>query len=218
MNLRSTCGVILAAALLLGGCSTIGRWFTKAPAATVKTPSIAVQQSGDVAVPAAATVTSTKQELPIPPGSTVEIKVTPPAKVEATAKPVVLTSTTTTETVKGVQSFTPPNPPTATELAKASGVKWFYIAGVVSGILALLFLWQAHPINAVICGGGAVALPMIGNLVGSEAALRTALVVGAASVALFCAWLLLRKYHPEYKAAVEKKLSSLSTTSTQPKS
>jgi hypothetical protein len=205
----------LLAGLLLAGCSSgslLSRWVSKSPMATIRTPAVSISQTGDAAVPAAVTSTTSTQAVTVPPGATVEIRITPPVRVDPAALPSTVTATTHTEVVTAPQAFTPaasPKPPTAAEEAQAAGIRWFYIGGVVCALAAVACLILKHPVNAGICGIGAVAVPLVGAFFGNENAVRIALAVVGVSGGIWIAWLCLRKWHPEYQAAIKAKADQI---------
>lgn len=213
---------------LLPACSL--PW-SKSPRQTVKTPSGAtITQSGDAKVPGNVTTSTTAAEIPLPAGTTIRLAPNPSPELnqapggavaapQSPAKPLppleivlpaasTLRASTTTETVNGPEAH---GPPTAGEIAKAAGLKWFYIGGVVCFLAALWFLKTGHPVNAGVCALGALGLPTLGNVLGSEWAVRLGIAVVCASAALLAAWFLLRKYHPEYLAELKAKAGQLKT-------
>jgi hypothetical protein len=212
----------------LPGCSL--PW-SKSPRQTVKTASGAlITQTGDAKVPGNVSTVTTAAEIPLPAGTTIRLAgdaapqlsqapggaaATPqsPARPAAPLEivlpaPSVLRASTTAETVNGPEAH---GPPTAGEVAKAAGLKWFYIGGVVCFLAALWFLKSGHPVNAGVCALGALGLPTLGNVLGSEWAVRLGIGVAVASAALLAAWFLLRKYHPEYVAELKAKADQLKT-------
>lgn len=143
--------LLLVVTVCLSACVSPLSWFSKAKA-VVTTPKASIHQSGDVAVPAQTTVTTTKTEAPIPPGSRITIE-TPPTASNV-AIPTLVTSTIT-ERATGPTSFTPSAPPTAVQLADANAKLWFWI-GLCIGVAAALF-GLVRDWNLVMYGGLAVA-------------------------------------------------------------
>jgi len=140
--------------LLLVGCTSPSGWLRKV-SSVVKTPATEVRQSGDAAVPAQATVSTTQTSAPIPPGSKITIE-TPVAKEGALATPPpVLVTTTTTEHSSAPTSFQPPPPPSPSELATAQTKIWFWIGTIIGGAAAIFGLVRDW--NLVMWGGIAVA-------------------------------------------------------------
>ncbi|MDD2764183.1 MAG: hypothetical protein PHE83_09450 [Opitutaceae bacterium] len=202
----------LAALVFLPGCTSLrGR----AARMVVHTPTTTVTQSGDVKSPGTVQTVTSTAEIPIPAGSTVTWSPpAPPAGQDSTpaapgavavvvSAPTALRASTVTETVKGPESPAPPSP---AEIAKGEGVRWFYIAGAVAGLAALAAFYFGHPVNGTILLAGAVGLPLVGNFVGSAWAQRVAIAIFALAAGIGLAWLILRKYHPEYIAAIKAKL------------
>lgn len=90
------------------------------------------------------------------------------------------------------KSFSPPVPPSATDLAKADGIRLFYwIAGGLL-LFALLLARGQHYKAAAIAGGGAVLVPLVGNFVSEVSALWTGAIIVGISATLFAAWYLVR--------------------------
>ena len=82
----------------------------------------------------------------------------------------------------------PSAPLSPVELARASTLAKFYWIALALGLLAGLFLWRAHIKAGVICGAGAVAVPILAKFFSSDAAQYVALAVLCVSSALFWAW------------------------------
>jgi hypothetical protein len=210
-------GVVLG--LMGAGCSL--PW-SKSPRQTVTTPGgTQITQTGDAKVPGTVTTTTSAAEIPLPAGTTIRI-VTPqsnptlgggiaapqsPAAVAPALEVVIpaataLRASTVTETVKGPEGQAPPTPG---EIAKAEGLKWFYIAGLLCVPAAVALFYFRHPLLGGVCALGAVGLPLLGNFLGSEKAVWFGLALAGALVALAVAWFKLRPYHPEYIAEVKAK-------------
>lgn len=206
--------------LWLSGCGSLPfhfptfRFPTKA---TISTPQATITQRGAVAVPAKVSTSTSKASLPVPAGSVVNVhaaraegapKAQDPVSVTL-AGPSVLSVESTSQGVSGPESFAPPAPPSPAALARGEGVRWFYIAGAVSGLLALLAFYMGQPLNGGVLLAGAVGLPAVGNFLASEWALRLGIAVACVSLAFVVAWLKLRQYHPEYIAAIKAKAAKL---------
>jgi len=84
-------------------------------------------------------------------------------------------------------------PPSEQDKAKGQGVKWFYIGGALAIPLALIAFWFGYRKEAALIALAAVAMPLTGNLIGSNAALTITAVLGGISAGLFLAWNLLQK-------------------------
>ena len=190
--------------LALTGCSSLTSHF-KTPSVAARTPSMSVSQAGTVAAPAQAAVTTTTTSMPVPAGAKVTVEM--PSTLPAATPTPALETKTVSESVVAPTSFAPPAPPTAKEQAVAAGLRWFYIGGVLCGLAALFALYQGHPINAAVLGGGAVGLPIVGNIVSSDWAIYIVIGIAALSLGLTIAWFNLRKHHPEYIAALKQKIS-----------
>lgn len=157
-----------------------------------------VSTVGPVAAPASVTTQDTHTAIPILPGMTVTISTEParPANKEDAVRPigeapaVVLSSHT--EQATGPVNFTPPAPPTASEIAVAAGVGKFYWLAVACGAGALGCLYLGHLKAAGICVLGAVGIPFTihegHRLAASGIALGCLCVAGA----LVAAWYLLK--------------------------
>jgi hypothetical protein len=133
----------------------------------------------------------------IPGGSKVEVS--PGGSVNVvTSRDVPLRSVTYAERLDGPVSVAPPSP---AEQARGAGVRLFYIGGVVLGILAALAGWRGH-LKACACfAAGAVAMPIVGNLVSSAVALAIGggfLLIGGT---LFAAWHFMRDRLPQIEKA-----------------
>lgn len=147
--------------LALAGCSS-------APVAKVKAGLAAVAQRGAAEVPARAEVATSRASLPLPAGTRVEVA--PPAPKAAPDSPFisqnlpvtvtlpapsVLTVETTAERASAPQAFTPPPPPSPSDLAAGRALWIFRIAifaGVVAGLFGLIRGW-----DFVAIGGGCIA-------------------------------------------------------------
>jgi hypothetical protein len=74
------------------------------------------------------------------------------------------------------------------EIARAGGIRWFYLAGVGSGILALVAFFTGFSRAGIYLAIGAVAMPALGRFFSSEAAMRTLCIVAAGAFSLWWAW------------------------------
>lgn len=172
------------------GCATVK---TRPPKFEAATSRGIVAQSGDVAAPGIVDARTTTTETLIPAGS--ELSFDPAGNVTAKpARDVPLRSVTVTENVTGPVSVAPPSP---ADLARGAGVRLFYLGGVALGVLAALAGWRGH-LKACACfAAGAVAMPIVGNLVSST----LALIIGGAFLliggTLFAAWHFMRDKFPE---------------------
>lgn len=178
--------VLLLLCLLSSGCGTLAR-FHKA-ATSVKLPSgTELHQTGDVAQPAQTTVTTTKTEAPIPPGSRITIETPVTLAGGRPQPPASLSTTTTTEHAVAATSFAPSAPPTPSQLADGQAKLWFWIGtfiGTAAAIFGLVRDWnfvmygglavagsclfaifiQAHPLIFVLIGVG-IALKFVGPII-----------------------------------------------------
>lgn len=184
---------ILSWLVLWAGCA----WhpFAKASSIVGAHGSSAV---GPVATPGNVTTQDTHTAIPVIPGMTVTISTEParPATKEATVLPnkevpaVVLSSHT--EQSIGPVNFSPPTPPTASEIAIADGVGKFYWLAVACGAGALACLYLGHLKAAGICVLGAIGIPFTiheGHRLAASGIALSCLCVAATLVA---AWYLIR--------------------------
>lgn len=169
---------------VLTGCS----WLPKVhpPKATITTPSGAVMsQTGDAQIPAKVSVNSAVTTIPLPAGTALSVDPQKPGQVEMKlSAPTVLKTETRLESATAPQAFTPPAPPTPSELAEGKARLWLWIGlcvGVAAGLFGLVRAWnlvmtggavtagacafglfiQLHPIVFVIAGAG-LALKIAG--------------------------------------------------------
>lgn len=177
--------------LTLVGCTSLSSLAKRSAAKfSIKTPTKEVTQSGDVAQPARVVTTTNETLFDIEPGSTVTLTYTPSVKIPFVQRHV-------TETIAAPVAHTPPSGPTVGEIAKADGLRWFYLGGLACGLGALVALWRGHPVNAAILGGGAVVVPIIGNLVSSDAALKVLIAAACVSAGIALAYFILKRRNPE---------------------
>jgi len=182
--------IVILALAVFPGCKTVA---TKSPTANVTTPSgISLQQSGDTKTPATVDATTNKTEIPLPAKSEIQfIQATekePQKIVISIPASSVLSSTQTVEHIVGPISVAAPS---QIEIAKGQSLKWFYIAGIIFGVASLAFVYLQHYKEAALAVVGAVAVPMLGNLVANDKALWVCIGLGAVCVTLFCAWYLI---------------------------
>lgn len=167
-----------------------------------------IAQTGAAKTPAAASVTTSKTILTIPAGSKVEIPspspthteggpIVPPAPgiVVTLSAPSELHQETRREAVAGAETPAPPAPPSPTEVARAFGVKWFYLAGIAAAFAAGVCVWRGYPIAAVKFAAAAVAFPLVGNIVSSTWAIVAGGVLVLLGLAFVIAWKVIAARH-----------------------
>lgn len=193
----------LLLALCLAGCATQPR--SDAGIDQLGKPKIT--QNGAAKTPANASVTTTATTLTIPAGSKVEIpspaptntegrQVSPPAPVVVTlSQPSELRTETRCEAVEGAKTPEPPPPPSPGDLARASGIRWFYLAGVVCGLAAIASIYFGYAWAAKSLVVAALAFPIVGNLVSSKWAIAVAGVFIFSAGAFCLAWKILAARH-----------------------
>lgn len=189
--------------LFLAACST-GR--VQAPRASLTTPTGAkVTQTGSAQTPAAVTVTTSTETLPVPAGSVYVIPAaTNDKQPGADDKPrtvtlaadSTLTRTTITERAEAPRAFTPPAPPSAVETAKAAGIRWFYVAALLGFVAAGLLAWTQHWLAAVKVAAGAACLPVLAHFFSSTIAMTVSAALIALGAGIWLAWHLLEARKP----------------------
>lgn len=194
---------VIALSLALVGCWTQPR----SHAGLDRHGSPVVVQTGEAKTPATANVSTSKTTLTIPAGSKVEIpsptpttteggQVTPSAPVIVTlSQPSELRTETRREAVEAAKTPEPPSPPSAGDLARATGIRWFYFAGVVCGLAAIASIYFGYAWAAKSLVIAALAFPIVGNLVSSKWAVAVAGVFIFAAGGFYLAWKILEKRH-----------------------
>jgi len=185
--------------LVIAGCNSAPR--TKAGIDKNGKPKI--QQNGDATTPAAASVTTTVTTVSLPAGSKVETQAAAPAAGSPAPAPVIVTlsapselrTETRREAVEGAKTPEPPLPPSPTALARATGLSWFYFAGVACGLAAIAMIYFGHAWAAKSLVVAAVVFPIIGNLVSSPLAMTIGCVFVALAGGLYLAWKILAARH-----------------------
>jgi hypothetical protein len=102
-----------------------------------------------------------------------------------------LTVKTTTQTAEGARTHEPLKPPTAAELATASGSKLFYYLAALFAVASLVLFYMGHFKAGVFAVVGAGSLPLLSS-VSQLFATNAAVFFGAVAVTLFAAWYLVR--------------------------
>ena len=206
---------LLAIALICALAGCVRAPVTRAGVDAKGSPTIT--QTGEAKTPASAKVSTSKTTLQVPAGSVVTVpgalqpglsrdasvvgnvgRVTPadpPAWSVTLSKPSALVVETRSEAVEGAETPTPPLPPSPVEIARGKGVRWFYFAGVASGVAALVCFWRKYPLAGLKCVAAAIAFPLVGNLVSEKWAVAVGgcLLIAAGSVVL--AWKIIQKRH-----------------------
>lgn len=176
-----TAAAILAALCLCGCFPSL-----RAPAATVTAGSSVVSQTGAAQVPAKAETITTRATIPLPAGTEFRVVPVMPAP-DASAfafklpEPAPLIVETTAERVSGPQAFTPPAPPSTSDISAGRLKLWYGIGialGVAAGLFGLVRGW-----DFVMAGGGTVAAGCaFGLFVESHPVLMAVLGIGAALI------------------------------------
>lgn len=151
---------------------------------------------GEVKEPAKLESKKTESEILVPTGSVIEVtneEGKPSTMKVSLSSPTKLTVSSSVDTFESAVSFSPPSPQ---DEAKAEGLKWFFIAGIVFAVLCVAFAYKGHVKASAIAGIGAVAVPLVGRFVASDKALLLCIGLGAVSLTLFCAWYFIKKKHP----------------------
>jgi hypothetical protein len=158
----------------------------KAPTATTTTGNATVTQTGNAATPAKAESDTQSAVVPIPSGSTVVFNEKLGTLAVTLSTDSTLTMTTRRDVVTGPQAFTPPAPPTPSEVADGHAVWVYRLALLIGGAAALFGLVRGW--DFVMWGGGAVAgaagvglfvqsHPLLVGVIGGGVALAVAGVV-----------------------------------------
>lgn len=182
----------------VAGCSGVGK-LVKASRAT--SPSLEVAQTGDGPVvtqrgdavePARVVVTESKASIPVPAGSVVTV--TPPPGQTQASDPVTVTTKTTD--IQGPRAFTPPAPPTASDIANADAItRSYYLSGAL--VLAASFLfWRGHVKASVVAVVSAIGIPIVANVAGQEWAQRLFIAGACIAGALFAGWHFVKDKNP----------------------
>jgi hypothetical protein len=187
---------LFAAVGCVGGPGSISRK-PESSRATITAAGPQVDATGPAAAPA--NVTRTVQTIPLPAGS--KIEVTPPAAPDAPrpapvvfSLPAPATVTTTTETATAPKSYAPPSPAeTAAAAATASGVRYFWIAGLAALLAAGLAAWSGHYLAAVCLGAAGLALPVLAQFVSRASALGVGLALAGLAAGLVAAWYVIQR-------------------------
>lgn len=190
--------------LLSLGCHTVSRSALLTSKATFSTGTV-VEQTGEAKAPAKAEVRESLTTLTIPAASPVTISPQGVVQIAMNEASQIQTKVVT-ESFTAPQSFTPPSPTeTATAAAKASGVRWYYAAGLGCLLVSGLLLYLEHPKAALICFAGAFVVPLVGNVLSSEYAMHVLVAVLCVSGGLVGGWYLLRNKMPEHVATLAAK-------------
>lgn len=155
-----------------------------------------LSQSGFAEQPAEVSESDSSASVDLPKGSTIEVfpaSATLPGKIslKLSANSSLKLGMKTARAVTA-KSFAPPKPPTATEIAKAEGIKIFYWLSAGLVLLALFLVWGQHYKAAGIAAGGAVVVPLVGNFVSEVSAVWVALIFVGMTATLFAAWYFVR--------------------------
>lgn len=202
--------------IVLGGCKSLP-WNRSVPKLTFTSPTTGnkVEASGNAAEPAKVETKKATTEIPLPPNSQVsfvEAKKDLAGTVIESAKTVVTVPTGTTlkreevsENVTQARAFAPATP---SDLAKGEGVKWYYIAGAIFAVAAIVFLYLQHYKAAGFASLGAFLVPSLANLLGNQTAQFVGIGLAVLCLTLYAAWYLV-KNNPEVKAEALSELQSL---------
>jgi hypothetical protein len=136
--------------------------------------------------------------LPVPAKSVATVEATGEVKLELPA-PSEIKTVTVRENFTAPQSFTPPSPSDiAVASAKASGVRWFYAAGIVSLLAAGVAAYLGHAKAALFLFAGAFLVPLVGVVVSEVWAVHVLVGIVCVAGALVGAWYALRGRIPEH--------------------
>ena len=184
------CVLLFWGAFFFIGCSITSKLKPSAPNFLFKSRAGSeVTQAGNAAAPAQVTTGNTVTEIPLPPGASITINAPAVDPFNPVPEKIpVVRVTEHREQITTPTAFTPPAPPSANEIATASALRWFLIAGLILAIGAGLLLWRGHGKAALIAGIGAVAVPLLGKFLSEEWAVRALLITAGISGALFAAW------------------------------
>lgn len=189
--------VLLLSALLSGasGCSTLRKVISPSSAST--TPGgVTLTQTGDAVKPATVSTETETKTVPLPAGTDVIFDEKLDTVTLRLSKDSTLLSSKKTELATGPQAFTPPAPPTPAELATGANKSrtWYFSAGLA--VLGALFIYRTHIKAGVICFAGAVAYPIVQNLIDDASAHLVLVACVAVAIALFWAWHLIQDQQP----------------------
>lgn len=187
--------------LLLSSCkSPLGILASARPAtaqAKIVQPSGAtIDQRGSAEVPAKQSATASVAEIPLAKGS--RVTVVPPSAISPGSISLILSEnsalklTSHSESASMPQTFRPPSPPSATDLAKADGLKLYFWVSVGLALLGGFLIYAEHVKAGVIAIIGAIGVPIMGRFVSESSALTLALVATVGATAIFGAWYLIR--------------------------
>lgn len=184
---------LLSLVIVSAGCKSVPK--TETPSLRVTSPiSGNITATGDAQTPAKIESAQTETTIPLPAHSQVSFvpaTETEPSKTVVTlAAPTIARTVTKSENVTAPRAFTPPAPPSASDIARADGVRWFYIAGAVFAVAALALVYFQHYKAAGCAALGAFLVPTLANLLSHQSAMLAAVALGVASVVLFAAWYL----------------------------
>lgn len=192
--------------IVLGGCKSLP-WNRSVPKLTFTSPTTGnkVEASGNAAEPAKVETEKRQTEIPLPPNSQVsfvEAKkdvsgnvISPASTVVTLPAKTILKTSEVFETVTQARAFAPESP---SDRAKGDGVKWYYIAGAIFAVAAILFLYLQHYKAAGFAAIGAFLVPCVGNLVGNQTAQFVGIGLAVLCLTLYAAWYLLK---PKIKLA-----------------
>ncbi|MBC7367160.1 MAG: hypothetical protein H7343_10190 [Undibacterium sp.] len=173
---------LIFAIVFLSGCSTYPV-APKPPKATALAPSgLSITQSGDAHAPTRAETKDDARTVQIPAGTLAEFNDRLGTLKLTFTAPGVLTQTVKTEHLEAPQAFTPPAPPTPSEISTGRAVLWYRIGvalGFAAGLFGLVRGW-----DFVMYGGGAVALACLICLFAESHPLLTGLIGAGAALAI----------------------------------
>lgn len=200
----------LASVLLLGGCVGSGCGLFK-PTQSVPRSSVtlndgpSLNQSGDALTGGRVSRSESSASVVIPSGSVVDISgatlgrsddsaqttTNAPQTLIRLSRETPLTVKTTTQTAEGARTHEPSKPPTASELATASGTKLFYYVAAFFAVASVFLFYSGHAKAGVFAAIGAGSLPLLSSI-SQFAASHSAVAFGAVSLSLFVAWYLVK--------------------------
>lgn len=142
--------------LVTTGCQLLPRGVTAPAAELTLAGGARLKQNGSAESPAKVTSDTTTTTVPVPAGSTVTTDEKKPGIVTVTlAGQTEIKTEARKETAEAPKAFTPPAPPSPSEIATARAAGWFWAGicgGVAGGLFGLVRGW-----DLLMYGGAAIA-------------------------------------------------------------
>lgn len=174
----------MALAVFLPGCATRA---AKSPAGESRAGAVSVSQTGDAHTPAKASSDTQTASVPLPSGSSVTFNEKLGTVSATLAADSIFTVETRRDLVTGPQAFTPPAPPSPSDLANGRAV-WFYRVALFAGIAAAVF-GLVRGWNFVMYGGGAVSAASCAGLFMQSHPLLAGVIGGGVALAVSGVWI-----------------------------